>query len=98
LKKRVSKLAYHGTPRIEKVLREGIKGEYSSCKCNCIWLARCPEDAATSGDVLEVDMTGIKGGIPDDEWQGTYPNGYLGPERLRKYDGGKTEKIKECDD
>ena len=82
----VPKLAYHGTPHLEKVLREGIDGKYSSCPCNCIWLARRPEDAAASGDVIEVDMTGISGDIPDGEWQGTYPHGYLGPERLRVYE------------
>ncbi len=87
----MSAVAYHGTPSIEKVLQGGIKGEYSSCKCNCIWLASRPEDAAAFGDVIEVDMTGISGGIPDEEWQGTYPNGYLGPERLRVFcaPGGK---------
>ncbi len=79
------KLAYHGTPHIDKVLREGIDGKYSSCECDCIWLARLPEDAEASGVVIEVDMTGIPGAIPADEWQGTYPYGYLGPERLRRY-------------
>ncbi len=85
----MGKLAYHGTPNIRKVLREGIKGQYSSCECDCIWLARRPEDAAASGDVIEVDMTGIPGDIPDGEWQGTYPGGYLGPWRLSRYEAGK---------
>lgn len=82
----MSKLAYHGTPNIDKVLREGIKGIYSECSCNCIWLAKAAEQAACFGtDVIEVDMTGIPGDIPDGEWQGTYPGGYLGPERLRRW-------------
>jgi hypothetical protein len=81
----IAKFAYHGTPHIEKVLQEGIDGEYSSYECNCIWLARRPEDAAASGDVIEVNMSGIPGEIPNGEWQGTYPYGYLGPERLRAY-------------
>ena len=84
-------LAYHGTPHIEKVLRGGIDGRYSSCECNCIWLARLPEDAAASGDVIEVDMAGISGDIPDGEWQGTYPNGYLEPWRLRVYNSGEVQ-------
>jgi len=80
------KFAYHGTSHIEKVLREGVDGKYSSCACNCIWLASEPEHAEAFGDVVEVDMTGIDGGFLDEDWQGTYPNGYLGPERLRAYD------------
>ena len=85
----MGKFAYHGTPHIEKVLREGITGEKSDCVCNCIWLAKKPGDAAAFGDVVEVDMTGISGDIPDGEWQGTYPSGILEPWRLSRYEAGK---------
>ena len=82
----VRKLAYHGTKQLEKVLTEGIRGEYSDCACNCIWLAKRPEDAVAFGDVVEVNMIGIPGDIPEGEWQGTYPHGYLAPWRLRVLD------------
>ena len=82
------KVVYHGTSNIEKVLHEGIKGEYSECVCNCIWLAKTAQQAACFGtDVIEVDMTGIPGRISVGGWQGTYPGGYLGPERLKRYRG-----------
>jgi len=87
----MAKFAYHGTPHTEKVLREGllaryaIDGEGKTGTCPHIWLARRPEDAASSGDVIEVDMTGIPGDFEDGAWQGCYHGGDLGPERLRTY-------------
>ena len=85
------KLAYHGTPHIEKVLREGLLARYAvdgggnTGTCSHIWLARTPEDAAASGDVIEVDMAGISGDFEEEAWQGCYHGGDLGPERLRAY-------------
>ena len=87
----MAKLAYHGTPHIEKVLREGllarcaVDGSGRTGECPHIWLARHPEDAAASGDVVEVDMTGIPGDFEEGAWQGCYHGGDLGPERLRAY-------------
>jgi hypothetical protein len=88
----VAKLAYHGTPHREKVLKEGllaryaVDGEGSRGTCPHIWLARTPENAAASGDVIEVDMTGIPGDFEEGAWQGCYHGGDLEPERLRAYD------------
>lgn len=87
------KLAYHGTPHIEKVLREGllaryaIDGEGKTGTCPHVWLAREPENAAHFGGVVEIDMTGIPGDFDDGEegWQGCYHGGDLGPERLSRY-------------
>ncbi|KKM99811.1 hypothetical protein LCGC14_1144280 [marine sediment metagenome] len=83
----MDKIAYHGTPHIEKVLQEGILAQYAVGSCLHIWLARKPEDAVTSGDVLEVDMTGISGGFEKDAWQGCYHGGDLKPWRLSRYKG-----------
>lgn len=81
----MTKVAYHGTPHIDQVLKDGIRGEFSTCPCNCIWLTKKPEDAIAFGDVVEVDMTGIPGDIKEGEWQGTYPHGYLEPRRLKRW-------------
>lgn len=87
------KIAYHGTPHIERVLEEGIKGEFSDCSCKCIWLAKKPEDAAVFGEVIEVNMTGIPGDIPDGEWQGTFPHGYIEPQRLKRWIDNQAARI-----
>ncbi|KKM95980.1 hypothetical protein LCGC14_1182780 [marine sediment metagenome] len=86
------KLAYHGTPHIEKVLREGllarcaVDGEGNTGTCPHVWLARTPEDAAAFGDIVEVDTSFIPGGFEDDEaWQGCYHGGDIPPERLQAY-------------
>ena len=85
----MARVAYHGTPYIGKVLREGllahcaIDGEGKTGTCAHIWLARRPEDAVQFGDVLEVDMEGIPGDFEKGAWQGCYHGGDLGPERLR---------------
>jgi hypothetical protein len=84
------KVAYHGTPHAGQVLREGLiaakaldgQGGHS---CPHIWLARKPEDAESSGEVLEVDMTGIPGDFEPRAWQGCYHGGDLEPWRLRRY-------------
>ena len=82
-----SKLAYHGTPCLEVVLREGLRADKSSEPwCPHIWLARKPEDAAHFGDVIVVDMEGIAGDFENGEWQGCYHGGDLGPERLSLLD------------
>lgn len=84
----MNKVAYHGTPHAEKVLREGllahhaVDGEGKTGTCPHVWLARKPEDAAAFGDVLEVNMEGIPGDFEEGEWQGCYHGGDLGPERL----------------
>lgn len=88
------KVAYHGTPHIEKVLREGllagcaIDGEGNVGRCPHIWLARKPEDAAHFGDVLEVNMEEIPGDFEEGAWQGCYHGGDLEPWRLAPHVGG----------
>ena len=87
----MAKLAYHGTPHIAKVLKEGLRADKSvdgsgGHSCPHIWLARTPENAATSGEVIEVDMTDIPGDFEEGAWQGCYHGGDLGPGRLRVYD------------
>ncbi len=83
----MAKTTYHGTPHIEKVLQEGLLAQCAVGSCPHIWLAREPEDAAMSGDVLEVDMEGISGDFEKDAWQGCYHGGDLKPWRLSRYKG-----------
>ena len=80
------KRAYHGTLCLAKVLVEGLRAEMSSTPCDHIWLAKEPQNAASSGYVVEVDMSGIPGGFKRGEWQLCYHGGDLGPERLRVWD------------
>lgn len=81
----MEKVAYHGTPYAGRVLREGLLASKSSESCPHIWLARKPEDAESSGEVLEVDMTGILGDFEPGEWQGCYHGGDLEPWRLKRH-------------
>ena len=87
----MSEIAYHGTPHIETVLHEGLRGDKASCfpACSpgCIWLARNPEDAAAFGQVVEVDTSHIPGGFEEDAWQGHYNGGDIGPDRLKRAEG-----------
>lgn len=79
------KRAYHGTPVLERVLREGLRADQAIGECSHIWLAKNPGDAAAFGDVVEVDMTGIPGDFEEGSWQGCYHGGDLSSERLRVY-------------
>lgn len=82
----MEKVAYHGTPHVDQVLREGLLASKSSESCPHVWLARKPEDAAYPGCVvLEVDMTGISGDFEPGAWQGCYHGGDLEPWRLKRY-------------
>ena len=84
-------VTYHGTPQIEKVLREGllahyaVDGEGNMGRCPHIWLAKKPEDAVHFGDVVEINMEGIAGDFEEDAWQGCYHGGNLESWRLRAY-------------
>ena len=42
-------LAYHGSPHIDVILKEGLKGLH-------IWLALSAKDAAYFGPVIEVNL------------------------------------------
>lgn len=84
--------AYHGSPAIEAILREGLIAAKSvdgegAHSCPHIWLAKRPEDAAPFGAVVAVDVRGF-GPWPDDgddDWQACYHGGDIGPERIRPF-------------
>lgn len=82
-------IAYHGTPNIEAILREGLRGDKADGSCAHIWLARDAWHAAVFGDVVEVDMEGL-GHWPEpteddpNNWQACYHGGDIGRERLHR--------------
>ncbi len=79
------KVAYHGTPRPEAVLREGLRGDKADGDCSHIWLARDAEEAAHYGTVIEVtllDPWPEPTADDPDNWQTCAHGGDIGPERL----------------
>ncbi len=77
--------AYHGSPAIDAILREGLIAAKSCESCPHVWLAKQPGDAIPFGPVVAVDVRGF-GPWPVDEdgsdWQACYHGGDIGPERL----------------